>query len=40
MTRRDRGPLWLIFPYDEHDALKESKYDNFWIWQLERIVVQ
>ncbi|MTI10726.1 molybdopterin-dependent oxidoreductase [Curvivirga aplysinae] len=40
MSRRDRGPLWLIFPYDAHEELKDARYDNFWVWQVYRIEVK
>ncbi len=34
LSRRDRGPLWLIFPRDDIEELKNGRFDNYWIWQL------
>lgn len=40
LTRRDRGPLWLVFPRDANEILEDSKFDNYWVWQLLEIEVQ
>lgn len=40
MTLRDKGPLWLVYPFDSDPAYKsEIIYANS-IWQLERIEVK
>ena len=37
MTLREKGPLWLVYPYDEHAKFRtEVIYANS-IWQLDRI---
>lgn len=39
MSRRDKGPLWLVYAYDmESDFRTETIYAQS-IWQLDRIVV-
>lgn len=37
---RDRGPLFLIYPFDDRPALKNELYYNRSIWHLARIVVE
>ena len=39
-TRRDKGPIWLIYPGDAHAELRNAKADSKFIWQLIRIVVE
>lgn len=40
MTLRDKGPLWLVYPYDlKLKFQNEIIYSNS-IWQLERIIVK
>ncbi|WP_238946038.1 molybdopterin-dependent oxidoreductase [Vandammella animalimorsus] len=34
MSRRDKGPLWIIYPRDSHAELKRPHYDHRWPWQL------
>ena len=37
MSRRDKGPLWVIYPYhDNIDYRSETIYSRS-IWQLDRI---
>ena len=37
MSRRDKGPLWVIYPYDDNiDYRSETIYSRS-IWQLDRI---
>ncbi len=40
MTVRDRGPIWIIYPLDQFEELKDEKYSSRSIWQLNRLVVQ
>ena len=40
MSRRDKGPLWLIYPMDEQDILKTPRYRDRMVWQLRTITVQ
>ncbi|RNF33908.1 molybdopterin-dependent oxidoreductase [Paracoccus methylarcula] len=40
MTRRDKGPYWIVYPRDENPELAESQYDHRWVWQLWRLQIQ
>jgi hypothetical protein len=37
LSRRDKGPLWLIYPISEHAALRDPIYLRRLIWQVVRI---
>ncbi|MEP3637487.1 MAG: molybdopterin-dependent oxidoreductase [Paracoccaceae bacterium] len=39
MSTRDRGPLWMIYPFDDNEEYKSEEYYSRSIWQLERLVV-
>lgn len=34
LTMRDKGPLWIMYPIDEHDELDDAIYNQRLIWQL------
>ncbi|MGE4533751.1 molybdopterin-dependent oxidoreductase [Halomonas sp.] len=40
LTRRDKGPLWIVYPRDDHDELQDIRYDYRWVWQLHRLEVE
>ncbi len=40
MHRRDKGPLWLVYPYDANPAYKSETIYGRSIWQLDRIEVK
>lgn len=40
MARRDKGPLWLVYPRDDHRELRDQRYDQRWAWQLRRITIK
>jgi hypothetical protein len=40
MRVRDKGPLWLMLPIDDHPELLQMPYSDFMIWQLRRIIVK
>ena len=40
LTRRDKGPLWVIYPLDDHSDIEQMGKLSNMIWQLNRIVVQ
>ncbi len=40
MTIRDKGPLWIIYPYDADPAYRSEVIYARSIWQLDRIEVQ
>lgn len=37
MSVREKGPLFVIYPFDEHSQLRTSTYYNRCIWQLKAI---
>lgn len=34
LTRRDKGPIWLMYPLDAHAELQDPVYNIRLIWQL------
>jgi hypothetical protein len=40
MPVRDRGPLWIIYPFDQVPALKADIYYSRCAWQLKSIEVR
>ena len=40
MSVRDKGPTWIVFPYDEDPDLPSDLVKNWSIWQLKTIVVK
>ncbi|MGC9457580.1 MAG: molybdopterin-dependent oxidoreductase [Halothiobacillaceae bacterium] len=40
LTPRDKGPLWIVYPRDDHVRLQDIRYDYRWVWQLERLDVK
>lgn len=39
MPIRSKGPLWIIYPIDEHPELDRKSTSDKMIWQLSRIVI-
>lgn len=37
LTRRDRGPLWLVYPWSAHPDLDERVISQRSIWQLHEL---
>lgn len=37
LSRRDKGPIWMMYPMAEIDPAQKSVYDNRLIWQLVRV---
>lgn len=37
LTPRDKGPVWIVYPRDDHPELQDIRYDYRWVWQLIRI---
>lgn len=37
LTPRDKGPVWIVYPRDDHHELQDIRYDYRWVWQLIRI---
>lgn len=40
LTRDGKGPLWIVYPRDDHEALQDIRYDYRWVWQLSRLDVR
>ena len=34
LSRRDMGPLWVVYPRDDHPELQLETINARWIWQL------
>ncbi|AEI94605.1 molybdopterin-dependent oxidoreductase [Roseobacter litoralis] len=39
MSIRNKGPLWIIYPFDGNEIYKSEEYYSRSIWQLDRIEV-
>lgn len=37
LSRRDKGPLWLMYPFSDHPELQNNLYIRRLIWQVVRI---
>ena len=37
LSRREKGPLWLMYPISDHPELKDPIYLRRLIWQVVRI---
>lgn len=40
LRSHNKGPLWIIYPRDQHRKLQDIRYDYRWVWQLHRLTVQ
>jgi hypothetical protein len=40
LQRRDKGPIWIVYPRDEHAELRAEQINTRWIWQLDRLEVR
>ena len=40
MSVREKGPLWVMYPYDSDEALQTETYQSRSIWQLNRLTVR
>lgn len=36
---REKGPLWVVFPYDDESRYNTEEYFSFSVWQLNRLNV-
>lgn len=36
----DKGPLWIVYPRDQHAELQDIRYDYRWVWQLMQLDVR
>lgn len=39
LSRRDRGPLWVVYPRDQFEALQDSRVNHRWAWNLRSLRV-
>jgi len=37
LSRRDKGPIWIVYPRDSFTKLQDERHDAKWAWQLSRI---
>lgn len=35
-----KGPLWIIYPRDQHPELQDIRYDYRWVWQLKSLEIK
>ena len=40
LRRRDRGPIWIVYPRDEFAELRDEKHNFKWIWQLRTLEIR
>lgn len=40
LDRADKGPLWIVYPRDGHEALQDIRYDYRWVWQLSELEIR
>lgn len=40
MTVRDKGPLWIVYPYDHNPRYRSEETYSRSIWQLEKLIVK
>jgi hypothetical protein len=40
MPVRDKGPLWVVYPLDDHPELKNEETHSKMIWQVRRLDVE
>lgn len=37
---RDKGPIWIVYPRDQHAELQDARYDQRWVWQLNSLTIR
>jgi hypothetical protein len=37
LSLRDKGPIWLIYPLDDHAELQDPYYTIRLVWQLTKM---
>ena len=40
LTPRNKGPVWIVYPRDDHPELQDIRYDYRWVWQLNSLKVK
>lgn len=37
---RDKGPLWIIYPQDQFEELRDKSFNRKWVWQVKEFHVE
>lgn len=40
LSRRDKGPIWIVYPQDTYPELRSTATYYRWVWQLSRLEVR
>jgi hypothetical protein len=40
LSRRDMGPIWIVYPRDDHPELQLETINARWVWQLTELEVR
>lgn len=40
LSLRDKGPLWIVYPRDQHAELNTESFNDRWIWQLGKLEIR
>lgn len=40
MEVSDKGPIWIVYPRNDHPELQDSKFNDRWVWQLKELRVE
>jgi hypothetical protein len=40
LPANDKGPLWIVYPRDDHPELRDPSNNAYWVWQLRTIKVR
>ncbi len=40
MSVRDKGPIWVIYPMDDHAELRDDSFNGRLVWQLKTIAIE
>lgn len=40
LSAHNKGPIWIVYPRDQHRKLQDIRYDYRWVWQLQQLIVQ
>ena len=40
LNRRGKGPLWILFAFDDYDAAVRERISNYSVWQLNGISIK
>lgn len=39
-SRRDKGPIWVVYPMSDHEELQDPLYNSRLIWQLVKVEIK